>query len=95
MSPCWHKDARLHDLRHTRVTEIASALPIHDAMKISGYLNTCTLDRYYHPHPQELGRRLNQARKDDQSEHAKLLEELRNLFAGAVPPVVLSSSDYL
>lgn len=75
------KDARLHDLRHTRVTEIASALPIHDAMKISGHLDTRTLDRYYHPDPQELGRRLNQAKGEGPNEHAKLLEELRNLIA--------------
>ncbi|MEN1994144.1 tyrosine-type recombinase/integrase [Stenotrophomonas bentonitica] len=47
--------ATLHDLRHTRITELANLLPIHQVQKISGHKTTQMLTRYYNPDMQELG----------------------------------------
>ena len=49
-------DARLHDLRHTRLTEITQRLPLQDAMKLSGHTRADTLlRRYYNRTPADVG----------------------------------------
>ncbi|MCO7473074.1 tyrosine-type recombinase/integrase [Stenotrophomonas maltophilia] len=47
--------ATLHDLRHTRITELSNLLPVHQVMKISGHKTTQMLTRYYNPDMQDLG----------------------------------------
>ncbi len=47
---------RLHDLRHTRTTEIAKHIEALKAMKITGHRDPRTLARYYHPDAKDLGR---------------------------------------
>ncbi|MBH1829991.1 site-specific integrase [Stenotrophomonas maltophilia] len=48
-------DATLHDLRHTRITELANLLPMHQVMQLSGHKTTQMLTRYYNPDMQDLG----------------------------------------
>ena len=50
------EDARLHDLRHTRLTEITQRLPLQDAMKLSGHSTpTVLLRRYYNRTAADVG----------------------------------------
>lgn len=49
---------RVHDIRHTRITEIANALPLLKAQALSGHKTTAMLARYYHPDAQEIGAEL-------------------------------------
>lgn len=53
-------DARLHDLRHTRLTEITAQMPLQDAMLISGHKTIRMLLRYYNRKPIDVGRDLQQ-----------------------------------
>lgn len=55
------KDTRIHDLCHTRVTEVTGLLPMLDAQRISGHLDLRTFQRYYHPRAQQFGKRLLEA----------------------------------
>lgn len=57
--------ARVHDLRHTRLTEITARLPILDAQKISGHIDLRMLQRYYHPTAQEIGKRWLDAQRQE------------------------------
>lgn len=54
-------DARLHDLRHTRTTEVTTELPVHEAQQITGHLDARMLMHYYHPDAQQLGEKLSKA----------------------------------
>ena len=60
--------ARLHDLRHTRITELGSipALTVTEAARISGHTDLRTFMRYFNPNPVEIGKKL------DDYERAKL-----------------------
>lgn len=42
-------NARVHDLRHTRITELAPALPLQVLARITGHREPSTLMRYYNP----------------------------------------------
>lgn len=53
--------ATLHDLRHTRITELANLLPLHKVMRISGHKTPQMLMRYYNPKVDDLARDLAQA----------------------------------
>ncbi|WP_282243641.1 site-specific integrase [Stenotrophomonas sp. PS02300] len=53
--------ATLHDLRHTRITELANLLPLHKVMRISGHKTSQMLMRYYNPKVDDLARDLAQA----------------------------------
>jgi len=55
--------ARLHDLRHTRLTEITRVLPLQDAMLVSGHTQPQTLMRYYHHRAEDIGKALAKAEK--------------------------------
>lgn len=61
-------DARVHDLRHTRLTEITARLPILDAQKISGHIDLRMLQRYYHPTAQEIGKRWLEVQRRERKE---------------------------
>ncbi|WP_233842224.1 site-specific integrase [Dyella sp. 2HG41-7] len=52
---------RLHDMRHTRTTEVTSDLPVHEAQQITGHLDARMLMHYYHPDAQHLGAKLEKA----------------------------------
>ncbi len=66
-------DATLHDLRHTRITELANLLPMHQVMQLSGHKTTQMLTRYYNPDMQDLGELLR-SRKQRLKSPAGLLE---------------------
>lgn len=55
-------DLRLHDLRHTRITEVASVLSMLEASAVSGHRDIRMLKRYYNPDPREIGRKLARSR---------------------------------
>lgn len=50
--------ATLHDLRHTRTTELANLLPLQKVMRLTGHKTPKMLMRYYNPTAEDLGRDL-------------------------------------
>jgi integrase len=54
-------DVRLHDMRHTRTTEITKHLPAIEAQAITGHKDIRMLLRYYHASADELGAKLRDA----------------------------------
>ncbi|KIP86777.1 MULTISPECIES: site-specific integrase [unclassified Stenotrophomonas] len=53
--------ATLHDLRHTRLTELANLLPLQKVMRISGHKTAQMLMRYYNPKVEDLAADLEAA----------------------------------
>ena len=53
--------ATLHDLRHTRTTELANLLPLQKVMRLTGHKTPKMLMRYYNPTAEDLGRDLTAA----------------------------------
>jgi integrase len=52
-------DFRFHDLRHTAITQMATKLPnVIELSAVTGHKSLKMLQRYYHPNPQELARKL-------------------------------------
>lgn len=52
-------DFRFHDLRHTAITQMADKLPnVIELASVTGHKSLKMLQRYYHPNPQELARKL-------------------------------------
>lgn len=47
-------DLRIHDFRHEATSRLASKLPMHDLMKVTGHRSSSMLNRYYHPRAQDL-----------------------------------------
>ena len=43
------KNARVHDLRHTRITELAPTLPLQVLARLTGHRDPAMLMRYYNP----------------------------------------------
>jgi len=54
-------NVRLHDLRHTRTTEVTAVLHPLEAKVITGHADLRMLDRYYHGEATALGRKLQEA----------------------------------
>lgn len=54
-------DATLHDLRHTRTTELADLLPLQKVMRMTGHKTPKMLMRYYNPKAEDLGRDVEMA----------------------------------
>ncbi|MFW9513197.1 site-specific integrase [Xanthomonas euvesicatoria pv. euvesicatoria] len=52
--------ARMHDLRHTRITEMGHHLNPAEAARISGHKDLKTFMRYFNPDPVALGKKLEQ-----------------------------------
>lgn len=48
--------ATLHDLRHTRTTELADLLPMQKVQRITGHSDPRMLMRYYHPTAEDMSR---------------------------------------
>lgn len=65
-------DATLHDLRHTRTTELADLLPLQKVMRMTGHKTPKMLMRYYNPKAEDLGRDVELA----EAERAKKLKAL-------------------
>lgn len=53
--------ARLHDLRHTRITELGSipSLTVTEAARISGHNDLRMFMRYFNPNPVDIGKKLD------------------------------------
>ena len=53
--------ARLHDLRHTRITELGSIpdLTVTEAARISGHTDLRMFMRYFNPNPVDIGKKLD------------------------------------
>ena len=50
---------RFHDLRHTAITQMSRKLPnVIELASVSGHRSLKMLQRYYHPRPEELARKL-------------------------------------
>lgn len=62
---------RVHDLRHTRTTEITKHLPAIDAMRMTGHSDPRTLARYYHPTASETAFKFVSAERNARSKQRK------------------------
>ena len=51
--------ARIHDLRHTRITELGQLLTAAEAARVSGHKDFSTFFRYFNPNPVEIGRKID------------------------------------
>jgi len=54
-------DRTVHDIRHTRITEITAVMPIQKAKLISGHKTMRMLEHYYHDNPASVGAELVEA----------------------------------
>jgi len=50
--------ARIHDLRHTRITELGSKLTAAEVTSISGHRDLASFKRYHNPRPEDVGEKL-------------------------------------
>ena len=50
---------RVHDLRHTRITELGRFLSAAEAARVSGHTDLATFFRYFNPDPVETGRKID------------------------------------
>ena len=55
------RDRTVHDIRHTRITEITAVMPIQKAKMISGHKTMRMLEHYYHDNPASVGVELVEA----------------------------------
>ncbi len=62
------EDARLHDLRHTRVTELGNLLNALQVSAISGHKDLNTLKRYFNARAVELAKLLNAKEKSGEDD---------------------------
>ena len=76
--------ARVHDLRHTRITELGSIpdLTVTEAARISGHTDLRTFMRYFNPNPVDIGKKL------DAYERAKVKPKGVGTIADAVNALV-------
>jgi integrase len=56
--PSFLTDLRFHDLRHEATSRLAARFQLHELAKITGHKDTRMLLRYYHPHAEDLAKRL-------------------------------------
>lgn len=88
--------ARVHDLRHTRITELGRFLTAAEAARVSGHTDLATFFRYFNPDPVETGRKIDaKERSLDQMdvairEAAQALADLANNddFAAAIAQAI-------
>lgn len=55
--------ARIHDLRHTRITELGMVMGVGEVAAISGHRDLASFKRYFNPTPEILGQKLKEVRK--------------------------------
>lgn len=74
---------RIHDLRHTRITELGRFLSAAEAARVSGHTDLSMFFRYFNPDPVETGKKIdameNQGAAADRVK--KIAEELTHLSA--------------
>lgn len=72
------RTARLHDLRHTRVTELGTLLSAAEAAMVSGHRDMSTFMRYFNPKPEDIGRRIDalEAQRSDNKELQGMIDKL-------------------
>jgi len=72
------RTARLHDLRHTRVTELGTLLSAAEAAMVSGHRDMGTFMRYFNPKPEDIGRRIDalEAQRSDNKDLQGLIDKL-------------------
>ena len=51
--------ARIHDLRHTRITELGRFLSVPEAARVSGHSDLSSFFRYFNPDPVDIGRKID------------------------------------
>lgn len=51
--------ARVHDLRHTRITELGSFMTYQEVMRISGHKDFQAFIRYFNPRAEDMGRKID------------------------------------
>lgn len=51
--------ARVHDLRHTRITELGRFLTAAETARVSGHTDLATFFRYFNPDPVETGKKID------------------------------------
>lgn len=51
--------ARVHDLRHTRITELGRILSAAEAARVSGHSDLSSFFRYFNPDPVDIGRKID------------------------------------
>lgn len=51
--------ARVHDLRHTRITELGRFLSAAEAARVSGHSDLSSFFRYFNPDPVDIGRKID------------------------------------
>lgn len=52
--------ARVHDLRHTRITELGRILSAAEAARVSGHSDLSSFFRYFNPDPVDIGRKIDE-----------------------------------
>ncbi len=72
--------ARVHDLRHTRITELGRFLSAAEAARVSGHTDLATFFRYFNPDPVETGKKID-AMENDQRAANKGIRHASNALA--------------
>ncbi len=73
--------ARLHDLRHTRITELGRFLTAAEAARVSGHTDLATFFRYFNPDPVETGRKIDAMERGHQGNAAAIRKAADDLAA--------------
>ena len=91
--------ARIHDLRHTRITELGRFLTAAEAARVSGHTDLATFFRYFNPDPVETGKKIDamergpQGKADAIRKAAATLAALSNDdFAAAIVAAIATRS---
>ena len=73
--------ARLHDLRHTRITELGRILSAAEAARVSGHSDLSSFMRYFNPDPVDIGRKIDalEASKSNSPAMQELVDKLAAL----------------
>jgi integrase len=79
--------ARVHDLRHTRITELGRFLTAAEAARVSGHTDLATFFRYFNPDPVETGKKID-AMERGETGKADAVRKVATALAG------LSNDDF-
>jgi integrase len=66
--------ARVHDLRHTRITELGRFLTAAEAARVSGHTDLATFFRYFNPDPVETGKKIDAMERGQNTSGAGIRE---------------------
>lgn len=87
-----YEELRIHDLRHTRITELGSFLSAAEASAVSGHRDFGTFIRYFNPKAEDIGRKID-AIENSKSDEAlsQLSDQLSLLSAEDMTAVFMSA----